>query len=369
MTFDRVRTVADAVLFEGYALYPYRPSSKKNASRWQFGVLVPREAAESGSCDPCWLETQCLVEGTEGRVEGKLRFLQAKRRSREWDEGEVREIDFEAPLTSARTSMPFECRGDSLVAGIVHVRVEALHAPSPLARLSVRVDNVTPWTGGTGRQDTVHSSLLGAHLMLRTHGSPFVSLIDPPAWAEPAAAACRNTRVFPVLAGEPGQRDLVLASPIILYDYPQVAPESPQDLFDATEIDEILTLRTRSLTDDEKREARAADPRIAALIDRVDGLTEPELIRMHGVLRPVGPDVHFAPGERVRLRPGRRRSDAQDFLLDGKLATVRAVLRDVDGRDCVAVTIDDDPAAELHAWHGRFHYFQLDEVERIASPG
>ena len=95
---------------------------------------------------------------------------------------------------------------------------------------------------------------------------------------------------------------------------------------------------------------------------------EEELSRLHGVFRALPSNGHlYAPGDRVRLRPGSRRADAQDMFLDGRTATVRAVMRDVDGHDCVAVTIDDDPAAELHAWHGRFHYFQLDELERLLT--
>ena len=62
----------------------------------------------------------------------------------------------------------------------------------------------------------------------------------------------------------------MLSSPIILYDQPAVAPESPGDLYDATEIDEILALRVLTLTDDEKAEARATDPRAAAIVDRCD---------------------------------------------------------------------------------------------------
>ena len=95
----------------------------------------------------------------------------------------------------------------------------------------------------------------------------FVSLLEPPPEFQEAAAACSNVGTWPVLAGEPGQRDTVLSSPIILYDYPQIAPESPGDLFDGTEIDEILSLRILTLTDEEKsamrrsRRARAANSR------------------------------------------------------------------------------------------------------------
>jgi len=67
----------------------------------------------------------------------------------------------------------------------------------------------------------------------------------------------------------------------------------------------------------------------------------------------------------VRLRPGARRTDAQDLFLADRLATVEGVFSDVDGDQHVAVTVDDDPAAELHQWHGRFLYFHPDEVEPV----
>jgi hypothetical protein len=234
-----------------------------------------------------------------------------------------------------------------------------------------------------------------------------------------------------VLIGDEGRRDAMLSSPIILYDHPTIAPESPGDLFDATEIDEILTLRTMALTEDEKREARATDERAAAIIDRVDSMPPELLERLHGAVRylqgaegtpephPPGaegtPEPHrpgdgaptgrvaahgkerdplstappelvpwwdpgadrtvspetdgvvvagvtVAKGSRVRLRPGQR-ADAQDMFLAGRLATVEAVFLDVDGNRHLAVTLDEDPAADLQRWHGRFLYFSPDEVE------
>ncbi len=174
----------------------------------------------------------------------------------------------------------------------------------------------------------------------------------------------------------------MLAAPIILYDHPRVAPESPQNLFDGTEIDEILTLRTRTLTDDEKAEARAWDPRVAALLDRADGLGPGSMAELHGTFRDVqngemvpregaprnDPDAArqagIGPGERVTLRP-RKGTDAQDILYAGMAATVEAVIRDVGGEPHLLVTIDGDPAAELHRWYGRFHYYRLDEIERL----
>ena len=116
-----------------------------------------------------------------------------------------------------------------------------------------------------------------------------MSSIDPGDDARAAVAACRNEGLYPVLLGDEGCNDLVLAAPIILYDHPAVAPESQGDMFDATEIDEILALRVLTLTDDEKAEARRTDPRAAAIVDRCDDMPPELWSRLHGAIRSLGP--------------------------------------------------------------------------------
>jgi hypothetical protein len=217
---------------------------------------------------------------------------------------------------------------------------------------------------------------VATHTVLAVTGGRFVSLLEPPEWAAGAAAGCTNLHTFPVLAGPPGSRDLVLSSPVILYDHPQIAPESPGQLFDSGEIDEILSLRTLTLTDAEKAEARATDPRAAALVDRVDAIPDAALARLHGAvrsMRPVAPDPdavlvggrRVAAGSRVRLRPRRHGSDAQDVFLAGRTATVDRVLHDVDGSRFLAVILDDDPGADLLADYGRHYHFTPDEIEPV----
>jgi hypothetical protein len=174
-----------------------------------------------------------------------------------------------------------------------------------------------------------------------------------------------------VLVGADGRSDLMLASPLILADHPQIAPESPGDFFDACEIDELLALRTRTLTPDEQRRARATDARAAAVVDRALALDDAALARLHGVTIDASgrrvPFTPLGPGMRVRLRPdqSRRRTDAQDILFVGRTATIEAVRQDVDGREYLAVTIDDDPAVEMHRAKGRYHYYYRDEVEPL----
>ncbi len=415
--FDRARAIADALLLEGYVLYPYRASSKKNQFRFAFGVLAPRAWSEAGGCEAWWMETQCLALGDAPRIEGVLRFLRVVRRTVEeahdgeyravsaldagqlripWDEGEVCEIPFgpfelgaaelgAAELGAAELARSFVLepareeepapdahgalvgrvvRARSRVEGVVRVRAERIEQ---VWRISVRVENLGEHAPGASRDAVLPASCVSTHLMLAIDRGSFASLLDPPEHAREAASACASVRCHPVLAGPEGTRDLVLASPIILYDHPQIAPESPGDFFDASEIDELLALRTATLTEDEKREVRATDPRAAAIVDRVEALPPEAMARLHGAIRDRddAPAHPYRPGGRVRLKPGCRRTDAQDLLYVGCVATIEAVMKDVDGRDYLAVTIDDDPAAELHRWYGRFHSYYPDEVEPL----
>jgi hypothetical protein len=124
--------------------------------------------------------------------------------------------------------------------------------------------------------------------VLRLAGGEFLSLTDPPADAAAEAARCENRGTWPVLAGEPGDRSTLLSSPIILPDHPEIAPESPGDLFDAAEIDQLLTLSILSMTDEERRQMREADPRTRAILERTERLSPDDLMKLHGTIREHG---------------------------------------------------------------------------------
>lgn len=412
---DQVRAVADALLYEGYLLYPYRASAQKNRSRFQFGVLVPpgyRDPSERSA-----LRTECLLEAKDDtRLELSLRFLRLRRRrwtgplslrgpnTDGWDEAEDVEITGSATvgeLLAGEVGVPFHlpAAGEAdwhtaVVDGVLRVSAERIDGPYRVVRLLARVENRSPGEFGL-REQALPSALVSAHVLMCVDGGSFLSMVEPPEWAAPYVARCVNDGVWPVLAGT--DDSVLLCSPIILYDHPVIAPESPADLYDATEIDEILTLRTMALTDAEKAEARATDPRAAALIDRVDGIGPDMLDKLHGAIRYLRPapqapapaadpsvpwwdpgmDTSVSPetdevlvagvpvrrGSTVRMRPGARRADAQDFLLAGRSAVVEAVLHDVDGNVHVAVTPSD--VADLARAHGRFLYFAPDELEPL----
>ena len=120
--------------------------------------------------------------------------------------------------------------------------------------------------------------------MLRCDAGAFVSQADPPAALRDAAAACRSDGARGPCSST---TRTVLASPIILEDHPRIAPESPGDLFDGGEIDQLLVLNILSLTDEEKAEMRATDPRAREILDRCEALTPEQLMRLHGTVREV----------------------------------------------------------------------------------
>jgi hypothetical protein len=158
------------------------------------------------------------------------------------------------------------------------------------ARITVTVANVTEVEAGLSRSKAVERALVSAHAILGVTGGEFYSLTDPPKELASAAAECRNVGLWPVLVGGPGARDTVLASPIILEDYPRVAAESPGDLFDATEVDELLSLNILSLTEEEKEEIRQGDEVGRRLLERTEALDQESLLRLHGSGRSLVPN-------------------------------------------------------------------------------
>jgi hypothetical protein len=447
MSLDLARTVADAVLYEGYLLYPYRATSRKNQARWQFGVLGPPGAAEQGVGEEPSMSVQCLLDlglatakaaASTPTVTIYLRFLQLQRRIVEapdtgepsgfvpvdqlvveddlvfsWDEAVEQEQSWR-PFSAAELANgvgrrvevaggdqiePLAATDGSMAGRIVRRRwplSAELRATTTevdgYLRLTISVEN-TAAARPANPDDAIRTSLIGAHLLIESSNAQFMSLLEPSAGAASAAAGCRQHRCWPVLAGPPGSTDVVLGSPIILYDHPEVAPESAGALFDSTEIDEILTLRVMTMTDEEKAEARATDPRAREIIDRCDQMTPETLQQLHGILRQprreaaeptpwwdpaseesVRPEldsvlidgVAVSKGSRVRIHPSRR-ADAQDLFFAEQDARVTAVVSDVDGQVHVAVVLVDDPAADLHDWYGRYLYFAPEELRPLVD--
>lgn len=349
MNLSLVEKIANAVLYEGYILYPYRPSAVKNQQRWNFGALCPESYSQAQGGTEAWtMQTECLVQGNgETALDVKVRFLHLLTREvceltkplpeldesdepesrvvaalevngqlfQTWQEATERDVrwpginlsealsqtarlDFNFPVSRALEPLRDETSGQ-IVGFIVRnqqsvegtIEVTAERAGDDLFKLTVRILNLTSLedAGQKSRDEALMRSFVSTHTILSVRDGEFVSLLDPPEAAREAAALCRNTGTYPVLAGEEGTRDCMLSSPIILYDYPQIAPESAGELFDGTEIDEILTLRIMTLTDEEKREMRGADERARQILERTEMLPAEQLMKMHGAMKSLRP--------------------------------------------------------------------------------
>jgi hydrogenase maturation protease len=320
-----VDQIAKAVLYEGYMLYPYRPSSVKNQQRWNFGILHPEAYSEvQGGDEACSMRTECLICGSPNTTfEVKLRFLHLLTRFKgksvtnstqslpnAWQEAVEGDVSLTAmsleQLAREPLRQPFlipadtrvenerESGGEASIAssqsqveGEIEVKAETVQAD--VFKVSIVLRNTTPLGTSASRDEALMHSLVSTHLILGVDGGDFVSLLSPPLALQEQAALCQNVGAWPVLVGQDGQRDTMLASPIILYDYPQIAPESAGDLFDGTEIDEILSLRIMTLTDDEKREIRESDERVSQILERTENMPAEQFMKLHGALRGLRP--------------------------------------------------------------------------------
>jgi hypothetical protein len=334
---DAIESIARAVLYEGYILWPYRRSTTKNRQRWTFGGVYPAAYSRARGEDDRWcLETTCLLRADDDMVlEVRLRFLHVverlvarwsddalhyvdelkvgTERYLTWDE--ARERDVSAPATrmgdllaaplrvpvtiAAGTETEWLRDGSGERAGAIvrswravdaTLEIAAARVAPRLFRIFAAVRNTTPWEFGS-REEAQRQALVSTHIVLHAAGGAFVSLTDPPESLSAEAEACRNDGLWPVLVGEEGTRDTLLAAPIILPDHPRIAPESPGDLFDGTEIDHLLILNILGLTDEERAEMRASDPHAREILDRCTGLGPEELMRLHGVIRDLRPLV------------------------------------------------------------------------------
>jgi hypothetical protein len=330
---DAAKKIAEAVLYEGYLLWPYRRSARKNQQRWTFGGVYPKEySVARGEDDPWLMQTQCLVQGGGGATIGvSIRFLhvverKVARKSGDdlhfvdelrvggelylpWDEAAEREIevgrfDLSKLLVSSKR-VEIDINGGSeeeslrepageVVGCLVRswrglrgaVGVGAERVLDGVFRVTVGITNTTPW-GGEDRETALRQTFVSTHTTLEAEGGGFVSLTDPPGDLVEAAEACENLKTWPVLVGEEGDLSTMLSSPIILYDYPHIAPESPGDLFDGTEIDQMLILNVLNLTDEEKVEMRASDPRGREILERCESLSPEELMKLNGTFRDI----------------------------------------------------------------------------------
>jgi hypothetical protein len=339
----------------------------------------------------------------EARIEGKL--------YQSWQEAVERELNLTrssvTPLPALAESIPFcfpaSCEIEPLRdrAGLIRAFIRRIHAQiegvgtvrakcidDGLFKITVSFANLTHIEeADSASEETILSKTFAStHTILKASSGEFLSLSDPPPAYLDFAAGCRNIGAWPVLVGEYGDADTVLSSPIILYDYPQIAPESPGDLFDGTEIDEILTLRVLTMTDEEKSEMNQLDDKTRKILERTESLSKEQLLSMHGEMRMAesfddlfsdantrpksvtveGVELHV--GDLVTIRP-RGRADVMDIALEGKTAVIESIEQDAEDRVYLALVLDEDPGRDmgLARQPGHRFFYGVNEVEPLRS--
>jgi hypothetical protein len=314
MNFDGVEKIAAAILYEGYILYPYRPTAIKNRQRWNFGTLYPRVYAEAQRPqEPFRLVAECLVvPEANASLDLKISFLQFVPQAGPEDPRELSDPSLAWDVAIERTSEHHNLLLIDLIGAplVLTLQIDATDLPEDRSgvpvpglqailtiggeilqdgacKLHLELENASALISDdrAKRDEALPRSFVSAHVLLGINSGEFVSLFDPPETYKQSTAACHSVGVFPVLVGEEPDRTMMLCSPIILYDYPKIAPESEGDFFDGTEMDEMLTLRVLTLTDAEKQEMRDGDPRARRILERTESLTAESMLKAHGVIR------------------------------------------------------------------------------------
>jgi len=445
MSSTRVEKIADAVLYEGYALYPYRASSRKNRSRFTFGRLYPESfSVTQGDSAPFITQTECLLlsVGDNPLLNIRFRFLQPVSREialpgepvtsldaipdkdslaivaqtridgklyQSWQEAVARELEFSRVpvadllgegIETRRFSFPtstemepipdrsgliraFICRRQMQIVGLGKAR--AARIDDQVLKVTVSLENLTQIEAADliNEETILLRTFVSTHAILTASGGEFLSLLDPPADYSDSAASCKNIGLWPVLVGEKNNNraDTLLSSPIILYDNPELAAESPGDLFDNTEIDEILTLRVLTMTDEEKSEMNQLDERTREILERTESMSKADLLSMHGEMRKtemscnVFADRNVRPksvmiegrelyvGDAVTIRP-KGRADVMDLALEGRTAVIESIEQDAEERIYLALVLDEDPGRDLGlaGQPGHRFFYRADEV-------
>ncbi|HEY8460699.1 MAG TPA: hypothetical protein VIM99_09985 [Blastocatellia bacterium] len=249
MDLELVERIANAALYEGYPRYPCRSSEIKNRRRFNLGVVYPQDYGLARDELFC-AQTECLASSNwRMAFDVRVRFLHLATR-----EGRQEAIEREVIVPALRTDLLVEplqvsfafpskranetCEQEPINGNI---EIAADQVAEWIFKIRARISNLTPMAAAPGVadlsvEDALKRSFISTHAILSARGGEFISLLNPPEALRDVAGSCRNIGTYPVLVGAEGERDAMLAAPVILYDYPQITPGSPEDLLDGTEI-------------------------------------------------------------------------------------------------------------------------------------
>ncbi len=274
-----LQEIVNAVLYEGHILYPHRATAPGNQhNRFSFGRICPEIYNQNQAANElCKFQAEVLLEtgGELPELRITLGFLQPFQQEicalprplpklpqkeglgsvdipnlesngkayQSWMEAVERQVT--VPLKTfhgsveALFSFDDPCIAESIFDenGLITAVVRSAKSPisgkvivtlSPLkhglSKISVTILNQS-WVADSGadiRDKFLMSTMASSHVILQAKHGQFISLWDTPAELKFFAAQCRNVGVWPVLVGDKSraERSTMMASPVILYDYP-----------------------------------------------------------------------------------------------------------------------------------------------------
>ena len=276
-----IEKICNALLYEGYALFPYRKNALKNQKRFNFGVLSPKSWAEKQINEHYFQQVELLVlTEKETNITFQTQFLQLSNDT-EWQTATERQIAGEFSLDNLKI---VEYKEDNLFG---KVKISSEHLANNVFKVRFVIENLTEISNAetSTREQVLQFSFVSTHTIFQAENARFISQLEPPHEFVELTKSLQNIGVFPVLIGDKFKQNNVLASPIILYDFPEASEKSFDNFFDGLEIDELMILNIMALTDEEKRQIAETDERTRQIIEKINSATPEDLLRLHASLR------------------------------------------------------------------------------------
>jgi len=272
---ENIEKIADAILYEGYALFPYRKNALKNQKRFNFGVLSPQCWAELQTNEQFFQQTEILVLSNESaKILFKVRYLQLED-NEDWQTAHEKVYENSVEIKEFQIS-DFRFQID----GKIEISTEKLDGN--LFKLSFNLQNLTENESfkNLSRKEILPFSFVSTHTIFEIENGEFISIIEPPEEFQKYSQTLENINCFPVLVGDK-KRNSILSAPIILYDFPEAAESSFDNFFDGLEIDELMVMNILALTDKEKEEIKKTDDKTRKILEKIENASAEDLLKLH----------------------------------------------------------------------------------------
>jgi hypothetical protein len=218
-----LQQLTHGLLYEGYTLYPYKTTTLKNKIPIPFGVLYPKNYCQYNKYVNSEMQTECITLANDlAELIVQIKFLQISYDNKGWTaiEHEVSSEKISIKnLPGNKNIIPFQFH---LIEGTATIQAAEIRDIKNAYLLSVIISNTTPVkkTGNITEDEILKYALVSTHTILKISDGEFVSLQKPDKEWRDLIKLCENKNTCPVLID--AENSIMLSSPIILYDYPQI---------------------------------------------------------------------------------------------------------------------------------------------------